>query len=202
MIVESDLVQGFSSLIEGYDPTIRQIQPGATWLRWYAVVSFWCFRSQWNNLTWLLGSMHCINRVAKSVFQMVVGLVLVIDSFILSMQTTDVIELILNVTALFFIQEIDDIAFKLAETGTLSVPVLDDCIKLKNLKRELPKAVQKRRTLGQQVLMVVLIIGLMVSYGVILSWQLTGLLLCNHGTYWTLCLSVCLSKTQKSFALF
>jgi hypothetical protein len=43
--------------------------------------------------------------------QLFVGMLLITNSFILTAQTSEVIQLILDLTALFFVQELDDMAF-------------------------------------------------------------------------------------------
>jgi hypothetical protein len=115
--------------------------------------------------------------------QLLVGTVLIANSFILTIQSSEVIQLILDLTALFFIQEIDDMAFKLAHVGILSTRIREDCEKIKNLKRVFPKKTVDRRLFGKRALTIILIVILIVPFGVVFSWQWEGRFLCKHGMF-------------------
>ena len=105
MAADGDLVIGCTQLIKGYDPKIREASPNATWIRW----------------------------LFTGILQSLVGCLLLFDSFVLSMQSTTVIDLALNLTALHFIQEIDEIAFGLAaDSGLLGEKVSQDCEHVRN----------------------------------------------------------------------
>jgi hypothetical protein len=113
--------------------------------------------------------------------QLLMGTVLLANSIILTMQASEVIELILNLTALFFIQEVDDMAFHLAHVGILSKRIQEDCEKVKNLKRVFPKETVQQRILWKRVLTIVLSVVLFVPFGIIVAWQMEGRYLCKHG---------------------
>ncbi|CAB9505496.1 EGF_like [Seminavis robusta] len=152
MAVEGDIVVGFSQLLEGYDDGILHDMPNATFLRW----------------------------LVTGLMQLMVGVILVLDSFILSMKSTTVIDLVLNLTALYFVQEVDEIAFQLADMGILSSGIQEDCEKVKNLKQVSPPEFIERRRFCKRVLLILLLIGLIVPYAIVVSWQTNGVYLCNH----------------------
>jgi len=77
MASDGDAVKGIMQLVEGYDPSILADSPNASFPKWL--------------LTGLIQSS--------------VGLLLLVVSFVLSMQSTTVIDLTLNLTGLHFIQE-------------------------------------------------------------------------------------------------
>ena len=52
---------------------------------------------------------------------MMVGVITLVDSFILSMQSTTVIDLVLNLTALYFVQEADEMAFQRKSSKDVSL---------------------------------------------------------------------------------
>jgi hypothetical protein len=122
-----------------------------------------------------------LDRLATGSMQLLVGAVLVMDSVILTLQSTEVIQLILDLTALFFIQEVDDIAFKMANVGILSYVIKEDCEKVMNLKRVHPRETTNRRVFWKRVFTCVLMITLFVPFGVIFAWQMDGRFLCKHG---------------------
>jgi hypothetical protein len=126
-----------------------------------------------------------IPRLATGLVQFLVGVLLVTNSFILTIQSSEVIQLILNLTALFFIQEIDDMAFKLAHLGLFSKGIREDCEKVSNLKRMFPKETVDRRFYLMRALAIILIVILIVPFGIVFAWQMRGRFLCKHG----MCLS-------------
>jgi hypothetical protein len=128
--------------------------------------------------------MQCmVNRLGTGSLQLLIGIVLLMDSIILTLQNTEITPLILDLTALFFIQEVDDMAFKMAHVGILSKAIQEDCEKVKNLKRVLPEEAVNRRVLGKRILTVILIIALYVPFGIVLAWQMNGRFLCKHGMF-------------------
>ncbi|CAB9518962.1 expressed unknown protein [Seminavis robusta] len=153
MGVEGDIVVGGSRLLEGYDDGILHDMPNATFLRWCADglcwirfnCSFTCSVTEGDLIIQPSASSFC--RLVTGLVQCLVGVVLVFDSFMLSMQSTTVIDLVLNLTALYFIQEVDEIAFALADMGILSSQIQADCEKDKNLKQVSPPEFIARCTL-------------------------------------------------------
>jgi hypothetical protein len=122
-------------------------------------------------------------RLVTGLIQTMSGSVLLLDSIILNLQSTDVIQLILDLTALFFIQEADNLAFQLAHVGVLSMGIQKHCEMVKNYKRVFPKEVVERKIFGTRVLTISLSLMLLVPFSVVLTWQMRGRFLCKHGMF-------------------
>jgi hypothetical protein len=137
MASDGDCIKGIMQLLDGYDPSIRHDSPNATCLRWFFT----------------------------GFFQTLVGLLLLVVSFILSMQSTTVIDLTLNLTGLHFIQELDDMGFKIAAAGLISKRTQDDCHHVADLNRQpTPKHLKQKAKVTKRMLIVALAIGLLVPY--------------------------------------
>jgi len=104
---------------------------------------------------------------------------MVVCTFVLAMQSTEIITLILNLTALHFIQEVDDLAFQVGTMGLLSRPVKKDCDRIKEVHQVPMKGFTRDRLRWQQTLLVLLSIGLFVPYGCVVYWQLSGTFSCE-----------------------
>lgn len=153
MAVDGDLVIGITQLIKGYDPRIQERSENASWTKWL------------------------ITGLLQSCF----GVLLLVDSFILSMQSATVIDLSLNLTALHFIQEIDEMAFKLgAESGLLGEQVEADCEHVKNLKGYFTPAQKKHKLCRRRALIALMTIGLLVPYFILVYQQGNDRFMCKQ----------------------
>jgi hypothetical protein len=147
MAAEGDLVIGFTQLIKGYDPKMLEISPHATWSRW----------------------------LFTALLQSTVGFFLLFDSFVLSMQSSTVIDLVLNLTALHFIQEIDEMAFTIAaESGLLGRRVQEDCEHVQNLTCFSTPQERKRIKKFRRCLILLMTAGLLIPYFFVVAWQSDG----------------------------
>ena len=147
MAAEGDLVIGATQLISGFDPRMQEMSPHATWLRWY-----------------LTGILQCL-----------VGCLLLFDSFVLSMQSEAVIDLVLNLTALHFIQEIDEMAFSIAaESGLFGEAVEETCEHVQNLKKFTTPEQRERKKNLRRGIVLFMVCGLLAPYFLIVVWQNSG----------------------------
>lgn len=152
MAAEGDFVIGITKLIKGYDYRIREQSPNASWPKWL--------------ITGLLQSIS--------------GLLLLIDSFILSMQSSTVIDLTMNLTALHFIQEIDNMSFSLGEkSGLCGEDVEADCKHVKSVKGYSTPTERKRKLFRRRALIAFMTLGLLVPYFVLADRQLNGHYVCD-----------------------
>jgi hypothetical protein len=119
-------------------------------------------------------------RFATGVLQTAVGVLMMVDSFILAMASTTVIDLALNLTALHFIQEIDEVGFKLASMGLVNHRIQKHCKKIEGEKVMVPTDFQKKRKFRQSTLLFVLLVGLLVPYFVVVGWQVNGIFICKR----------------------
>lgn len=151
MANEGDAVQGISQLLEGYEPDIQKASPNATFFRW----------------------------LVSGVLQTSNGLMFVVLSFILTMQSTDVISLFLNLTGLIFLQEIDDWGFQIASSGLLGFKTQKACEHVMGIKQLVPEDMKKRILYSKRAFVGVLLVSVLVPY-VILAWhQADGKYLCS-----------------------
>ena len=111
--------------------------------------------------------------------QSLMGILLVLDSFILSMASETVIDLILNLTALHFLQEIDAMFFSLASNGLLNDSVQRDCERVQNLKQVAPPEFVTRVRYWRRVLVLLLTCALLAPYAYIVYLQRSGYFLCK-----------------------
>ncbi|CAB9511052.1 expressed unknown protein [Seminavis robusta] len=146
-----DIIVGLTQLCEGYNPDIQEEMPNATFIRWL-----------------LTGS-----------FQTCVGIIMLVDSFILAVKARTVIDLVLNLTALHFLQEVDDISFKIATMGLFVNQVQEDCNKISNLKQGVSPEYVRYRTCWKRVALIVILVGLLVPFFVLVGQQLDGRFLCK-----------------------
>lgn len=153
MAADGDLVKGVTQLIKGYDPKIQVQSPHASRFRWL--------------MTGLLQSFF--------------GLILLFDSFVLSMQSATVIDLSLNLTALHFIQEVDEMAFNLAaDSGLFGPKVTEDCEHVRNLKGYSSPASRGRKLNLRRGLILLMTIGLLIPYFLVITQQSNGDHVCDN----------------------
>lgn len=149
---DGDCIKGVMQLAEGYNPSIMHGSPNASCLRW----------------------------LVTGLLQTAVGLLLLVLSFVLFMQSTTVIDLTLNLTGLHFLQEVDDMGFKLASQGLISKRTQEDCKHVADLNREpTPEAVKQKSKVTKRILIVLIGIALLVPYFTVVSWQFHGRFLCH-----------------------
>ncbi|CAB9504617.1 expressed unknown protein [Seminavis robusta] len=152
MAAEGDFVIGISQLIEGYDDKYKDKFPNATWTRW----------------------------LVTAVLQTISGSFLLIDSFILAMQSSTVIDLSLNLTALYFIQEIDEGAFQLGLTGMIAGRIKTDCEKVQEWEHETTKEYRRQVLLLKRRLIFFMLVALLVPYFVLVGRQAGGVYVCDN----------------------
>lgn len=138
----SDLIEAVLKLQDGFYPTVLEEHPGATFP------------------TWLVS---CLAQLGS-------GLLVLISSFILTMQSETVIDLVLNLTALLFISEIDDIGFAMAKRGFITDQLQKEAYSIVDFK--VPKA--QRNNIYRRLLYLVTMMGLFAGYGVLKQMQLDG----------------------------
>lgn len=138
----SDLIDATLKLQAGFYPEVLCKHPGA------------------NYSTWIFSCMA----------QLLAGLFLLAASFVLTMQSSTVIELMLNLTALVFMAEIDDIGFSMAKLGFLTDRLQIEADAVANF--EVPK--RKRHNTPRRVLYSVALIVLYTLFAVVKVEQLEG----------------------------
>jgi len=152
MASDGDCVKGIMQLTEGYDPSIMQDSPNATFYRWFLT----------------------------GVIQTLVGLLQLGLSFVLTMQSTTVIDLTLNLTGLYFIQELDDMGFTLAAQGLVSKKSQEDCAHIAELNRApSPDDVKQKAKITKRLIIFCLGIALLVPYFLVVVWQYLGIFMCK-----------------------
>ena len=139
---QSDLIRAVLKLHNGYYPELLDNYPHATFL------------------TWLL----------SCVLQLIAGLLLLTTIFVLTMQASDVISIMLNFAALHFMSEIDDMGFALAKWGFLSDKLQQDASAVTEVK--VPK--QSKGHVLRRVFYLTVLIGLFAGYGFLKRRQLNG----------------------------
>lgn len=152
MAAEGDLVLGASQLIKGYHKRLQEKNPNVTYGKW----------------------------LFTGIFQAFMGSLLLLNSFILSMRSTTVIDLALNLTALHFLQEFDEKAFEIAtETGLLGDVIKEECEKVQELVHYTTPKKRRRYIVWKRIIIGLMSIGLLAPYFVVLSWQNNGRFLCD-----------------------
>ena len=106
------------------------------------------------------------------VLQAFVGFLMTSDLFILMMQSTNVIGMCLNFAALYFVQDIDDLAFQVASDGWLGPKIQSECLGVGDvlISVKLKNQTSWMRRGG----MIVMALALYVSYFTIVGLQFTG----------------------------
>jgi hypothetical protein len=143
---QGDVITALEQLHGGYrygkDEVSLEITPSATFLKW----------------------------LLSAVCQLCAGCVLLMATFILIMQSDNVIGMMLNFAALSFISEIDDIAFALANKGFVTDSVQKET---KNVAKCVGPAKQTSN-IFRRVLYLAITGGLLAGYGVIVKRQRAG----------------------------
>lgn len=138
----SDLIEATLKLQDGFYPEVTEEHPGATFSTWF---------------------ISCLA-------QLFAGLLLLTASFLLTMQVETVIDAMLNMTALLFMAEIDDIGFAMAKMGFVTDELQSEAQAVINFR--VPK--RKTRNLYRRILYFLSLTGLFLGYWIIKSRQLNG----------------------------
>lgn len=99
--------------------------------------------------------------------QLINGVMFLVVNFILTVQSADVLEIVLNLTGLVFLQEIDDLGFHFASMGILGESLKFDCDHVSNMKQIMPKAMKARIKFARRFVSVVAPICLLIPYWVL-----------------------------------
>ncbi|CAB9497926.1 expressed unknown protein [Seminavis robusta] len=144
-----DMFKGLQHLFNGFDRDLERKHPGANAPKWFVA----------------------------GVLQVLVGVLMVVNLFILAMQSSGVIGLCLNFAALHFVQEIDDVAFTVASMGLLGLTVQKEvqCVGDIVISAE----VRSRTLWMRRIVWIVLVVGLYSCWFVIASWQWSGKFVCD-----------------------
>ncbi|KAL3910486.1 MAG: hypothetical protein SGARI_002101, partial [Bacillariaceae sp.] len=143
----TDLLDSVERMHEGYDKVVMQQAPHATKCKFIMAYSF--------------------QFISGALFQVVI--------FLLIVQSTTVISMLLNFAALSFITEIDDVAFSLAERGYFSMSIKNTCHVVTELKTPNTKGPWMRR-----IFLLVILVTVLAGYTGIYVRQETGSYLCNR----------------------
>ena len=131
--VTGDITIGLAMFLDGYDESVLEKNP-------------WATKSTW---------------AMSSLFQIFVGTLMTSVFFLLLVQSTSTIGLMLNFAALAFVQEIDELAFQLGKRGYLGISISEDCARVS--EHMIPKQKRKHRRL-RPIVFCVLLITLIVPY--------------------------------------
>ncbi|CAB9503424.1 expressed unknown protein [Seminavis robusta] len=146
---EGDLIKGCSRVFNGYDKELIKDHTGATKIKW----------------------------AMSSLFQASSGFFMIMNLFILLMQSTTVVGMCLNFAALHFVQDIDDVAFAVAETGLVGQVIQAE---VKGVGDIMTTAANIRRTLWmRRFLLGTIVTALYVFWIIFSNWQLSGKFACN-----------------------
>jgi len=149
---DGDLFTGFTRLLQGYNPAI---------LHYYPTASYW---------SWLLAG----------VLQVIEGVMVICVSFVLLMASSSLLDIILNVAAIFFVSEIDDISFNVASRGFLGDAIAKECKKAsRKLSLDIHGYSKQTIAILQRVLLLVVLVGQLIPYAILASWQWNGRFLCH-----------------------
>ncbi|CAB9518968.1 Notch ligand involved in the mediation of Notch signaling (By similarity) [Seminavis robusta] len=148
-VAEGDLLRGITHLVDGFDPDLLQSAPHAKRVKWH-----------------FAGVCQCL-----------VGAFMVMDAFILMMQSVTVIEMCLNFAALSFVQDFDDAAFAMGTMGLLSRKIQADCLKVGHL---VVKSENRNKTRHVRRFTVLLLtVALFIPYWIITGWKWSGSFMCD-----------------------
>ncbi|CAB9520711.1 WNT inhibitory factor 1 [Seminavis robusta] len=148
-VAEGDFLKGLTLLVDGFDPDLMKYAPHAKKVKWYFA--------------------GCC--------QTLVGTFMVMDAFILMIQSETVIDMCLDFAALSFVQDFDDAAFQVGAMGLLNRRIQADCIKMGHL---VVKSENRERTRHvRQAVVVLLSICLFICYFVVTSWKWSGYFMCE-----------------------
>ena len=146
--VTGNITVGLAMILDGYDESVLDKNP-------------WATRS-----TWLM----------SSIFQLIVGILMTLVFFLLLVQSTSTIALMLNFAALAFVQEIDELAFQLGKNGYLGSSIAEDCDRVSEHK--IPKQKRKHRRLRPAVFCV-LLSALIIPYFYLTNKRWSGDFVCQ-----------------------
>lgn len=144
---QDDLIVAVAMLHQGYSKRVLERNPSATHFKWL---------------------LSCLG-------QFVAGASLLLTIFILIVQSSTVIGMMLNFAALSFIADIDDVAFSLAKNGFVS----DTLEREANHVTELKIPSRQKSKLLRRIMFLAVCAGLMAGYGVIIHQQRLGKFLCQ-----------------------
>lgn len=146
ILTQNDLVEALNEFSEGYHaPSIKAAFPDASYPKWLLAV-------------FLQGFM---------------GVVSVFVAFLLVVSSSDVVELLLNFTALEFVSMLDDVIFKLASMGYVGVQNFELSELIADRPFMSPVSEQRRR--GQhQTLLLFFLVAVVFGYSIIYSQQTAG----------------------------
>ncbi|CAB9517477.1 Neurogenic locus notch homolog protein 4 [Seminavis robusta] len=118
----------------------------------------------------------------STILQMFVGLAMLVDSFILNMQSTSVLTLMLNFAALAFISEVQQTFFWIAKNGYISRTVEEDTRLVTNFQipRHFHKASNPYLPYLKRVLFGLITGLLLFFYGMLAQQQMSGKFICNQ----------------------
>eukprot|EP00797_Seminavis_robusta_P037513 Sro994_g229010.1 n/a (703) ;mRNA; r:10197-12305 len=117
--------------------------------------------------------------------QLVAGVGMIVVGFIMNMQATSVLGLMLNFAALQFIGEIQDVAFWVAKQGFVSMWVEQTTHLVEMVQLPAPRNLRKdsrfwHPSLIKRAVYAVVTIGLLVGYALLVRQQATGQFLCQN----------------------
>lgn len=141
---QSDLFTAIISFHDGYDKRAKDVDLDCTFPKWL----FAC-----------LG-------------QFMVGVWLLVVIFILIVQSTTVIGMMLNFAALSFVSEIDNVAFKLGKYGFFSDYVESECNDVTSFK--FPVQSKKNSNIVRRVIFLLIVAGLLGGWGYVVHLQRWG----------------------------
>eukprot|EP00980_Cylindrotheca_fusiformis_P006842 scaffold1429_cov110-Cylindrotheca_fusiformis.AAC.14 len=142
-----DLLDSIETIHEGYHPVVMKQTPHATFKKWALACGL----------------------------QLLSGLMLQFVIFLLIVQSTTVIAMLLNFAALAFITEIDDVAFSLAERGYLSDSLQQACVDVTTHKTPDTKGPWLRR-----LALLFFVLAVLTGYTIIFRYERLGEFLCSR----------------------
>jgi hypothetical protein len=118
------------------------------------------------------------------ILQLIAGIGMLMVGFVMNMQSTSVLGLMLNFAALQFISDIQDIAFWVARDGYVSLWVEQATQHVKQVQIPCPKRTFDkaycRQTLVKRVTYLLVTCAVMAGYGVLVHQQTNGRFLCQN----------------------
>lgn len=110
--------------------------------------------------------------------QFIAGFCMLVCNFVLNMQSTTVLGLMLNFAALAFISEIQETAFWVARHGYISISLQEATLQVINF--HIPKQHRKdTNTMIKRFCFVVIVAGMLAYYAVLVRQQRSGVFICN-----------------------
>lgn len=140
------------TIVEGYEKDIQYDSPNATRTRWFF----------------------------SGFLQTFMGIMFVALSFILTMQSTDVLEIFLNLAGLAFLHEFGKWGFQLGLTGLVGRRAQKECEHVFYLKQLIPEATQNRIVYTKRAMLCLFTIGVLIPFGIFAVAQSKGTYLCQN----------------------